>query len=170
MDKYYRIPLSLLRKGGSALESLELCLSLGIVNAGIGLHKSDIDSYSEVLSMAVESIQKDGLPTRLKNNLVFNDASGVSIGRPQSELLYERGIVGRWLLGIQGAVLTRHLDTVKTTPSIGGPGRFFLQLKKASYGGLSTRPEKTTVKELIAISAQSAGESSASLPQFFRRL
>jgi hypothetical protein len=102
MDKYCRIPLSLLRKGGSALESLELCLSLGIVNAGIGLYKSDIDSYSEILSMAVESIQKDGLPTRLKNNLVFNDASGVSIGRPQSELLYENGIVGRWLLGIQG--------------------------------------------------------------------
>ena len=39
-ETYYTVPLSLLRAGKSAVEVLEHCVSCGIVNAGIGHHRT----------------------------------------------------------------------------------------------------------------------------------
>jgi hypothetical protein len=54
-DKYYTVPLSILRSGTSALDALNSCFSCGMLNAGIGFRKSKPDEFQSRLdALALE--------------------------------------------------------------------------------------------------------------------
>lgn len=102
-DKYYTVPLSVLRSGQSLANALENCLHVGIVNAGIGFKKiNDEEEYELLLDRAREQADKEKAPIEPPKNLKLRDASGTLISLQQANELRENALAGWKLLNIHG--------------------------------------------------------------------
>lgn len=102
-DKYFTIPLSILRSGKSEMEALDNAISVGIVNAGVGFTKTgDQDEVEEMLEAARRRAEKQGEFSKMRKEDSLKDASGITLFRTDAESLWNQALLGWQILDVNG--------------------------------------------------------------------
>ncbi len=112
-DRYFTLPLSILRSGSSAVDALEKGLGCGIVNAGIGSRQTHGEiPFRALLAAARARALQLGLPTECPKKI--------------DTALWEAAQAGAELLGIRGGSCA---DFVSTYLAQHQAGSVFLRLR-----------------------------------------
>ncbi len=110
-ERYFTVPLGILRSGQSALEVLEDCVSCGIVNAGTGYREvHGKASYDALLKEATDDAVQRGWAARPPKDINLCDSAGVPVAHWEVQDLWRSALAGAKILGIQGGYRLRDVE------------------------------------------------------------
>lgn len=102
-EKYYTVPLAVLRSGQTELEALENALKVGIVNVGVGFAESrDRDEVRAALETAREKAGKQNLPQTMPPKDVLNHSSGYRLAKAEAVAIWDKALLGWSVLELTG--------------------------------------------------------------------
>lgn len=110
-ERYYTVPLAILRDGTSALHVLESAVSYGITSAGIAFqvhHADDQEKLDALRDDANKRAHEAGMPWLPPAKLKLADADGRTLSRVEAERLWVAAHLGATLLGITGGIRERN--------------------------------------------------------------
>ena len=126
-DKYFTVPLAVLRSGQSGLEALEACIDCGIVNAGHGYREAHgSDRFEELLADAKEAATKKDEPVAPPKKWILSDSNGIAIPCWRANELWFAALAGCKLLNVSGG---SRLHDVEVWAKHHRPGEVFFRMK-----------------------------------------